>query len=556
MRLDILLAHDIFIKHQILAGEDGLSRVVHSVNIMDNPDIIHYLKPRELLLANGYFLKDQPELFSTLVHHMNQMDCPGLAIKTKRFSMTIPPFILEIANRLHFPIIELSEIPHSLGFLLQQSINLIMDDKSYELQYALNIHEQFSSMIIKGGGLSQVVESLAQLVSVPVLLLSHKLQLSQCSSHFKQKDMQPLMAQVLSTLLTLPVFNTHVTLCFFHKEMGEYRHIDIYPVYTFRHEGYLVFLQKEQTNSNLYTLTIKQAVNIISIETTKEQAVKERSRRYKNEFFSDLIDGFITSEQEALYLGRKYGLKPHARFFIIVAKIDNGPTGDNTAAFVGRSDRDVYYDIIKRHFTAIPNAFTMFTKNDLFGFLLTLQDDDLEESDFLALLNNIISDLTRKEHLSVSLGIGNPIMNVLDIGLSYREAVQALQTGYLINKWGFIQLYKSNDISYLLRLIPNDEQEQFYEETFRSFTSIEASEKSDLMDTMKVYYDNQCHLVETAKQLYIHRNTVVYRLDKCEKLLGVGLKDPILSLRIRVAFAMEPFLKAKNEKIFLSSHIL
>lgn len=548
MRLDILLAHEIFKKHQVLAGENGLSRIVQSVNIMDSPDIIHYLKPRELLLANGYFLKDRPELFSELIQHMNQMECPGLAVKTKRFSLTIPPSILELADRLEFPIIELSEIKHSLGVLLQQSTNLILDDKSYELQYALSIHKQFSSMIIKGGGLSQVVESLAQLVSVPVLLLSHKLQLSQCSSHFKHKDMQPLMARVLSTLLTLPVFDAPVTLCFFHQEMGEYRHVDIHPVFTFRHEGYLVFLQMEQTNSNLYTLTIEQAANIISMETIKEQAVKERSRRYKNEFFSDLIDGFITSEQEALYLGRKYGLKPHARFIIIAAKIDEGPTGNSTAAFAGRSDRDVHYDLIKRHFTAIPNAFTMFTKNDLFGFLLTLQDADLEESKFLALLHNINADLSQNENLSLSLGIGNPVTNVLDIGLSYREAVQALQTGYLINKRGFVQLYKSNDISYLLRLIPNDEQEQFYEETFRSFASIEASEKSDLIRTLKVYYDNQCHLVETSKQLYIHRNTVVYRLDKCEKLLGVNLKDPTLSLRLRVAFAMEPFLKAKNAR--------
>ncbi|WP_052702978.1 PucR family transcriptional regulator [Paenibacillus beijingensis] len=548
MRLDILLAHDIFKKHQVLTGESGLSRTVESVNIMDGPDIIHYLKPRELLLANGYFLKDRPEVLSELIEHMNRMDCPGLAIKTKRFSLSIPAAILERADRLHFPIIEISEISHSLGVILQQSTSLILDNKSYELQYALSIHKQFSSMIMAGGGISQIVESLAQLLSVPVLLLSHKLQLSDCSSLLKNKNMQPLMARVLSTLLTLPVLDAPVSLCFFHPEMGEYRHVDIHPIITSRHEGYLVFLQQEQTISNLYTLAIEQAANVISMETIKEQAVKERSRRYKNEFFSDLIDGFIASEQEALYLGRKYGLKHNALFLIITAKIDDSQTGSGTEAFIGRSDRDVHYDLLKRHFTAIPNTFTMFTKNDLFGLLLTLQDSDWEEEKFLTLLGNITSELSQKANLSISLGIGNPVTNVLDIGLSYREAVEALQTGYLTKKRGFIQLYNSNDISYLLRLISNDELEHFYEKTFQSFSSMDASEKSELMRTLRAYYDNQSQLVETAKQLYIHRNTVLYRLDKCERLMGVSLKDPMVSLRFRVAFAMEPFLKVKDQK--------
>lgn len=57
MHLDELIRSDIYDSSQILAGAEGMSRQVETVNIMDTPDIIHFLKPNELLLTNGFFLR-------------------------------------------------------------------------------------------------------------------------------------------------------------------------------------------------------------------------------------------------------------------------------------------------------------------------------------------------------------------------------------------------------------------------------------------------------------------------------------------------------------------
>lgn len=92
-------------------------------------------------------------------------------------------------------------------------------------------------------------------------------------------------------------------------------------------------------------------------------------------------------------------------------------------------------------------------------------------------------------------------------------------------------------------MIPDDELKQFYEETFQCFSTIEETEQKELMRTLNMYYDTQCQLVETSKRLFVHRNTVIYRLDKCEKLMGIKLKDPTESLRFRIAFAIEPLLR-------------
>ncbi|KAA2301635.1 PucR family transcriptional regulator, partial [Clostridioides difficile] len=98
------------------------------------------------------------------------------------------------------------------------------------------------------------------------------------------------------------------------------------------------------------------------------------------------------------------------------------------------------------------------------------------------------------------------------------------------------------DISRLLRMIPHDEMLQFHQETFKPFNNRDPNERSELMKTLSSFYENHCQIVDTAKELFVHRNTVIYRLEKCEKLTGRNIKDPMESLRFRLAFALESLL--------------
>ena len=63
-----------------------------------------------------------------------------------------------------------------------------------------------------------------------------------------------------------------------------------------------------------------------------------------------------------------------------------------------------------------------------------------------------------------------------------------------------------------------------------------------LLQTLSVYLETHCQLAETAKRLYIHRNTVIYRLEKCEEIIGRSLKDPEETLRLRMAFRIKALL--------------
>src|SRR3954453_2555865 len=108
----------------IIAGESGTEREVESVNMMDAPDIIHFLIENEFLITTAYHIKNDPHLLTELVKAMAEQGCAGLGIKTKRFLEKVPDEAIKLANELAFPIIELP-LDLSLGEIVNHTLRVI-----------------------------------------------------------------------------------------------------------------------------------------------------------------------------------------------------------------------------------------------------------------------------------------------------------------------------------------------------------------------------------------------------------------------------------------------
>ncbi|MHA6482816.1 PucR family transcriptional regulator [Paenibacillus sp. strain BS8-2] len=554
MLLNELIESTIMSEAHILAGAGAVDvREVLSVNIMDAPDIVVFLKPGDLLLTNGYVLKDSPEKLIDVIRGMHDKGCAGLAVKTQRFALRIPQEALDEADRLGFPILEMSMIESTLGDIFRESIGILLDNKNKELHYTLTIHKQFADMMMRGGGLTGIIGALASIVSGPVLLLDAKYELLSSSDEMVMGNPESASAleRIANAMRSASLPDVPVSLCLPAIKDPAYRQLECHPIFTYRQEGYLLAFSQHYPLQGPKLLALEQATHVIGLELTKRHAVKERSRRYKNDFFSDLIEGFVSTEQEAMHRGARYGFKPDKRALLIVAREDAvaetrpGITGkaDNLAERIS-AERDRHYHLLKREFIKLGVEFVMFAKNDMFGVLLFPGQADWNETELLQRLERMVEDIYGVDKLSYSLGIGSPYAAALDLGLSYREAVRALQGGISMNKRRFVTAYRSLDFSRLLRMLPLDELERFYHEAFKTLLGKGDQEQSDMLRTLRAYYDNHCNLIDTAKALFVHRNTVVYRLEKAEKLLGRKLKDAQTAFGYRVAFAMEDVLKA------------
>lgn len=553
MLLKELISLPVFANAKVVAGKDGMTNSVQSVNIMDAPDIINYLKPQELLLTTGYAMKDHPEALLSLVTNMAKVGCAGLAIKTKRFLQEVPEDVLQCAEKLQFPIIELS-LEQSLGDISNCSLSHILEKRTDELNYALTTHKQFSQMIMQGKSTVDVIEALALLIDSPVMLMNLHSGLFLRSCLIPEELYLKLSAVLQAELASPP---PHDSLTFqLPPQLSAgtlYSAAELHPIATFRLEGYLIALTSDSSKqfSNLTKHAMEQAANVIGLELMKKQAVKERSRRYKNEFFSDFVDGLITSGQELLHRSKNYDLLNHPVYVSAVAKRDtpfdslrSSSTLESDDRFI--SERDRHYNLLKSEFSKLDLRFVLFTKNEYFCFLIALHGGqnvmEGKENKFIEQLKQMVRSLSEMHGIPISIGVGNPVPQLPDIPLSYKEAIEALQTGYDAHKKRFVQPYRAKNLNNLLRMIPKEELKEYYEETFKDLLRMEGKERSDLLKTLSTFYETHCQLAETAKQLFVHRNTVTYRLDKCQRLTGRDLRDPVESLRFRTAFAMESLL--------------
>ncbi|MCI3926277.1 PucR family transcriptional regulator ligand-binding domain-containing protein [Paenibacillus sp. TRM 82003] len=183
----------------VLAGSRGIDRKVSSVNIMDAPDIIQFLQPEQLLLTNAFAIKDTPLDFIRIIDRMAANQGAGIFIKTKRFLQEIPQDVIARANELDLPIAEL-HMQYSLGEILYQTMGFILEKQTEEFRYALNLHEQFSETMIKGGGLPKLVETLASKTASHVIITDERNEAMIMSNSMKTAKHERTLLHVMELL--------------------------------------------------------------------------------------------------------------------------------------------------------------------------------------------------------------------------------------------------------------------------------------------------------------------------------------------------------------------
>lgn len=533
---------------RLVAGQRGIERVVDSVNMMDAPDISQYLRPHELLLTTAYAVKDHPGALDTLVEQMAKSQCAGLAIKTKRFLDEIPPSVIETANRMDFPLLELP-LEYSLGEVLNQALGTILQQKTDELSYALETHHTFFHLILKGEGIAEIVATLAELIESPIVIVNSKFDLVSLSHQSRPPldSLNGLIEHFISHKASVAE-GFHAIPNHGHTKRFPYAYIQ--PIPTFQWQGYIIAFTGEEKLSKLHSLALEQASNVLGFELLKSQAVKDRARRFKTEFFSELVQGDIRSEQEIIHRGKQHGLFVADSIMCIVCGKDIENTQSSPPTFTAEYkvlERDHLYQVLKKEYTRLGVPFVLFTNKDEFVSLVSAKEFTGESNDgrtrLAQKLQEIADHVLKNEEVRLSFGIGAPTTRLIDIPITYKQAMDAYRLGKQNNKHMFVQFHRAKELIDLLRMIPLDDLQEFFYDTFHTWVGIEEKEQLEWRRTLKAFYDNQCHIADTAKQLYIHRNTVLYRLNRIEQLTGIQVRNPADSLRIRAALLLEELLE-------------
>lgn len=155
-----------------------------------------------------------------------------------------------------------------------------------------------------------------------------------------------------------------------------------------------------------------------------------------------------------------------------------------------------------------------------------------------------ISDtLSAEFYAKVMIGIGSAVDNIKDLARSYKEAQIALEVGKIFDNEKNINSYENLGIGRLIYQLPTTLCEMFLQEVFKK-GSIEQLDHETLM-TIQSFFDNNLNVSETSRKLFVHRNTLVYRLEKIRKLTGLDLREFEHAITFKVALMVRKYLSSK-----------
>ena len=160
-----------------------------------------------------------------------------------------------------------------------------------------------------------------------------------------------------------------------------------------------------------------------------------------------------------------------------------------------------------------------------------------------SLLDTINSELM----INASIGIGTIINDIKDLAKSYRESHVALEVGKVIDTDKNIVSYNKLGIGRLIYQLPTTLCKLFLDEVFVK-GSLDTLDHETII-TIQKFFEKNLNVSETSRQLYVHRNTLVYRLDKVQKLTGLDLRVFDDAIVFKVAMMVKKYLESKPNKI-------
>lgn len=264
-----------------------------------------------------------------------------------------------------------------------------------------------------------------------------------------------------------------------------------------------------------------------------------------NSFMKNLISGDLNYDEEIINRAMFYGYKPDKNYYSIVIVINNfiqfikhnGIWDENIEFRLKQNLQQIIIDIMHRHNKKIINVIE---SKSILLMVPVKNDNSCREINLIA--EEIYNEIKSKiDKIEISIGIGVMWKDIENLKNSVEEAKKAIKI-LNINKNKFCN-YEEIGIYKLFFEINNKEIiKQFYSTMLNDLIDYDNKNSTKLVDTLEVYIDKNCNLIQAADKLFIHKNTLKYRIKRIDDILNCDLRDMDVLLNLSVAFKAKKFI--------------
>ena len=187
-------------------------------------------------------------------------------------------------------------------------------------------------------------------------------------------------------------------------------------------------------------------------------------------------------------------------------------------------------------------------------FVLSINESDTaivkqlngsETAEDLERIARSVKDTLKNElFIKPIIGIGTIVCHLRELADAYKEAQTAIDVGKVFDTEKSIINYENLGIGRLIYQLPTTLCEIFLSEVFKK-SSIDALDQETLF-TINKFFENNLNVSETSRKLFVHRNTLVYRLEKIKKLTGLDLRQFDHAIVFKVALMVRKYLSSRD----------
>jgi sugar diacid utilization regulator len=518
-----VLATPCLAQARVLAGAGGLDRIVRRVNMMEVPDILPWVKPHELLLTTGYPLRDAPEALVRLVGALDDRGLAALAIKLHRYLDEVPPGLLEEANRRSFPVIE---FPQGVGFddVLNEVLGALLNRQAALAARSDEVHRALVSIVLDGGNLLDLAAELATILRGPVLVTTPD---GRVVAQAGDED-------ELTKIFASPEFDGFGRFRVEADPSPGHYHRGVVPIVAGRVDHGRIVTYSCTPISEADVHCLERAATVAALAVTKSLAVAAVEDKYRTEFLRDVLTGRVDDVGSAVAHAASLGWDIDRPIVVAVAAIDPDQV---PASVSGMELRPVQERFASAWQTVMrqrdPRAPVASFNAEVVVLVGAVPDGDLER--LVTELDRQVAGDRGGGRLTFSLGVSRVAADTSELPRAYEQARTAVRIGRRLQGPGARATFDQLGAYRLLALIPDSAELRGYVTDVLGDLAADTTEAADLRHTLEVLIDTNGNVAETARRLHFHYNTLRYRIEKLERLVGSFTTNPALRLDLSLA---------------------
>ena len=290
-----------------------------------------------------------------------------------------------------------------------------------------------------------------------------------------------------------------------------------------KHNDYIVFVEGTDEQAAQFAGVL--AISLQSIKQYHDEKF-DKANFIKNVVLDNILPGDIYARAREMHFATDV-----SRVVLLVRVV----SGNDISA----------YDVVSGLFPDKQKDF-VFNISETDTVLVKEIKRGIDSHDMEKLASSIVDTLSGSHYIKAVVGIGTPIANVKDLATSFKEAQIALEVGKVFDTERQIVSYDNLGIARLIYQLPTTLCEMFLREVFKQ-GSIDSLDQETLF-TIQRFFENNLNVSETSRGLFVHRNTLVYRLEKIKKLTGLDLREFDDAIVFKVALMVKKYMNSNPTK--------